>query len=190
MLTAKQRRLRKKRRLVRQAWAACDFPWPEGFTKPWVQPKDIGGWGYYDYIRNAIVVYKPIFDAALDGKEPQRSMVKATIMHEAFHALDYQVLKNEDRAKLVAAIHGGPLHHTVPPDTDKSWGDVRDEAEWSDHGHAWWDSTYSESLMEVSADVFVQAFSEIFSQTRTTWKHPITDEMEERFRAALLAVIS
>lgn len=191
MLTRRQRRLRKKRRLVRQAWAACDFPWPESFDKPWVQAKLIGGWGYYDYVRNAIVVYKPIFDAALEGREPQRSATKATILHEAFHAFDYQCLKNEDRAKLVAAIHGGPLHHTVPPDVEHPWGNAQDESQWSNHGHAWWDSSYAESLMEVSADIFVQAFSDLHSQTQRNWAgtHPITPEVEERFRTALLAVV-
>lgn len=179
---------RKQKRIVRRAWNRCNFTWPPTFVRPKVELVDKSGFGHYDFIRNVIVVNRTVMEFAEIDRQ-RRKMVQATILHEAFHALDYQCLTNDDRRHLVAAFHDGHVHPTTPADQDHPWDhNARDESAWTDHGHAWWDDNYAESLMEVSADVFVQAFSDLTSQTHKRWVHKITPIVEDLFAEKLKLV--
>lgn len=178
-----------EKKIVRRTWRQCGYPWPEGFQRPKVEAESRGGFGYYDYRRNVIVVNDLVMRMAADGDRIRRKQVKATILHECFHAIDYQLLNNEGRRRLATVLHEGVDHGHAPEDTEYPWGTTaRDEDNWTDHGHAWWDSDYSQSLMEASADVFVQAFSTLTSQTAGRWVHTITPEIEAEFKRVLLEI--
>lgn len=177
----------KERRIVRRTFRQCTFSWPSTFVRPKVVAEQMSKFGYYNYLTNTIHINEMILRWAAQGDKTRKRQVKSTYLHELFHALDFQCFTNEDRRRLAGSVHG-ELHPTAPPDEKFPWFHARDEAAWSTHGHAWWDSNYAESLMEVTADLFVQSFSSLTSQTSGRWTHNITPEIEERFKQTLLAV--
>lgn len=180
-----------ERKIVRRAFRQCTFPWPAGFDRPAVEAEERSGFGYYDYKRNVVVVNDQVLRFAVMGDRTRRRQLKCTVLHETFHAIDYQLLTNEGRRRLAAVLHGGVEHTHAPADELHPWGPgARDEEQWSDHGHAWWDANYEESLMEASADAFVQAFSSLTSQTAGRWAHKITPAIEEEFKTTLLDLVS
>lgn len=178
-----------EKKVVRRAFRQCSYPWPAEFERPAAEAESMSRFGYYDYRRNVVVLNDLVIRFAAKGDVVRKRQAKSTVLHETFHAIDYQLLTNEGRRRLSAVLHDSVEHPTAPADTEYPWGvDARDEEKWTDHGHAWWDSKYEESIMEASADAFLQAFSDMNSQTAGRWVHQLTPEVETEFARVLQEV--
>jgi len=156
---------RKAKRSIRKALSRCTFDFhrvaPSLNGKRVVVKWDsLAALGEYDNSIPSITMNTRAL------RERRASFTAKTFLMECAHVVDIEYLTFEQRRAYIAAYHGGE--------------DTFGGGTWTDHGHAWFDNQYYQSMGESFMVGFVRAYSDFVVDD--PFVHKSTPEVVTRIR--------